>query len=186
MVISEHIGKMDEKAAELRHRRATLVARLESLQASLEEVKASLREIDEVIVILEDTKVGLQRVELSGSVSGGGAASADFSSASEPKKRASGNPKKEVVAQEVHAYLKAHGKPLSRKELFEKLSDNGFIIRGADPEMVLSTMLWRTADEFGIERLKSGGYSLKSWRSHDASFDNLLGDPSGKAPDVFD
>lgn len=78
--------------------------------------------------------------------------------------RATGNPKKEVIAQEVRALLKAAGRPLSRKELFKKLTDNGFSIRGTNPEMVLSTMIWRTAGDFGIERLDTGGYALRSWR----------------------
>ena len=170
MPISEQIGKMDAKKGELRHRRASLVARMESLQASLEEVKANIREIDEVLLILEEATVSL-----SASFSLGGEL---LASPSEPKRRATGNPKKEVIAQEVHAYLKTHGKPLSRRELFDKLADNGFIIHGANPEMVLSTMLWRTADDYGIERLHSGGYGLKAWRNDRHTYDR----PSG----VFD
>lgn len=184
MAIPEQIEKMDLKKAELRHRRAILASRLESLRAGLEEVTANLREIDELLVILEDTTAGLNRINLSAPVSGGVNIGAQLSS--EPRRRTTGNPKKEVVAQEVHAYLKAHGKPLSRRELFQKLSDNGFIIRGANPEMVLSTMLWRTADQFGIERLGSGGYALKQWSQRKADSEELIGNADEKSPDIFD
>lgn len=70
------------------------------------------------------------------------------------------NPKKEQVASEVIHILEKSGKPLSRTDLFKQLQERGVTINGANPEMVLSTMLWRTRDAFDIIRLKSGGYAL--------------------------
>ena len=70
------------------------------------------------------------------------------------------NPKKERVAEEVIHILERMGKAVSRSELFKLLQDRGITLHGANPEMVLSTMLWRTRDAFDIVRLKSGGYAL--------------------------
>jgi len=78
------------------------------------------------------------------------------------------NPKKEIVAAAVVEILAKAGRPVSRADLFKALQDEGLIIYGAHPEMVLSTMLWRTRDDFGIIRLKSGGYTLAELlQSHD-------------------
>lgn len=70
------------------------------------------------------------------------------------------NPKKEKVAEEVIHILENAGKPLSRSDLFRQLQARGVTLHGANPEMVLSTMLWRTRDAYDIVRLKSGGYAL--------------------------
>jgi hypothetical protein len=48
---------------------------------------------------------------------------------------------------------------MSRNDLFEALESRGIIIRGADPKVVLGTMLWRTED---IIRLRGHGYWLKN------------------------
>lgn len=72
------------------------------------------------------------------------------------------NPKKEIVATEVIHILRDHTRPLNRAELLKFLRERGVVIHGSNPEMVLSTMLWRTKDSSGIARLPSGGYVLKS------------------------
>lgn len=66
------------------------------------------------------------------------------------------NPDKEEVARRCVHYIRRAGRPLMRKELMEKLKEDRVDIRGADPLMVLSTMLWRSKNI--IRRLKSGGY----------------------------
>jgi hypothetical protein len=66
------------------------------------------------------------------------------------------NPPRELVAATAVEYIRLAGRPLSRAELFERLTLDGVIIRGKDPEMVLSTMLWRSKDI--IQRLPGGGY----------------------------
>lgn len=71
------------------------------------------------------------------------------------------NPRKEEVAEIAKQVLISAGKPLSRNELFKLLTAKGLTIHGSNPEMVLSTMLWRTRDTSNIVRLKSGGYCLK-------------------------
>jgi hypothetical protein len=101
---------------------------------------------------------------------------ADFSR-SQPTAEAAGNPKKETVAEAAIHILEKVGKPMSRAELYTALQADGVRIQGANPEMVLSTMLWRTRDAFGIHRLKSGGYALQSMieEQDQIDTDDLLG-----------
>jgi hypothetical protein len=66
------------------------------------------------------------------------------------------NPDRELVVDEALAAIRVKGEPMNRKELFDALAGNGIIIHGKDPEMVLSTMLWRSQDR--IERLVPFGY----------------------------
>lgn len=75
------------------------------------------------------------------------------------------NSKKEDVAAAARDLISGAGRPLSREELFPLLRERGLVIQGNDPQMVLSTMLWRMKDEAKITRLKGGGYWLaeKDW-----------------------
>ena len=72
--------------------------------------------------------------------------------------RSRGNPTKEEVAAKVKELILERGVPIARNDLFEALESRGVIIRGADPKVVLGTMLWRTED---IIRLRGHGYWLK-------------------------
>jgi len=76
----------------------------------------------------------------------------------ERKKRTTGNPKKEDVVEASREIIRERGEPVSRADLFRALKERGIELRGADPEMVLSTMLWRMRDQ--IVRLNGGGYWL--------------------------
>lgn len=80
--------------------------------------------------------------------------------ASEPRrgKRPRGNPKKEVVAGIAREIIQAKNAPMPRSELFAALRDRGIEIKGSDPEMVFSTMLWRMPT--AIVRLPEFGYWL--------------------------
>ena len=71
-------------------------------------------------------------------------------------KRATGNSSKEEVAEAALKIIHERGSPVMRADLYKELLGRGLIIKGKDPEMVLSTMLWRMQDK--IVRLKSGGY----------------------------
>jgi hypothetical protein len=73
--------------------------------------------------------------------------------------RAGANPKKEDVAEAARQIILDRGEPVSRADLFKALAERGMTIHSeSDPEMVLSTMLWRTRDK--VIRLKTGGYWL--------------------------
>ena len=71
-------------------------------------------------------------------------------------KRATGNTPKEKVAEAAIEIIHERGEPVSRSELYQALVARGMKIEGVDPEMVLSTMLWRMKHR--VARLKSGGY----------------------------
>ncbi len=73
------------------------------------------------------------------------------------------NSRKEVVAEAAYKLVKMHGHPIKRDKLFELLEEQGLIIKGKNPHMILSTMLWRVKNS-GLIRLGRGGYWLKDQR----------------------
>ncbi len=87
------------------------------------------------------------------------------------------NPDREVVVSKVLEIIQERGVPVGRKDLFETLTAMGITIRGKDPEMVLSTMLWRSKDK--VVRLPNHGY----WPAHlpydaahyDPEFEDFMG-----------
>ena len=70
------------------------------------------------------------------------------------------NPDKEVVGQYAKAIILEKLHPMPRTELFNELARRGIKIHGKDPEMVLSTMMWRMQDDF--IRLPKHGYWIRS------------------------
>lgn len=80
----------------------------------------------------------------------------DETPAPEPKRVKPKNPDREWVTEKALEIIRERGEPMPRKELFDALTARGVEIHGKDPEMVLSTMLWRTKDR--IQRLPAFGY----------------------------
>jgi hypothetical protein len=66
------------------------------------------------------------------------------------------NPNRRDVTLKAVEYIREAERPLSRAEIYQQLLGDGIVIHGKDPQMVLSTMLWRTKDI--IRRLRGGGY----------------------------
>lgn len=83
----------------------------------------------------------------------------------ESAKKATANSKKEIVAAETRKIIEERKRPILRKDLMPMLVERGMKIEGSDPDMVLSTMLWRAGPAAGVVRLKKGGYWLaeKEW-----------------------
>jgi hypothetical protein len=86
------------------------------------------------------------------------------------------NPNRRDVTLKAVEYIRETGRPLSRTEIWERLQADNINIYGKNPEMVLSTMLWRTKDL--IRRLRGGGY----WPvgdppppGHSADIEDLIG-----------
>jgi len=77
-------------------------------------------------------------------------AGAEAIPASRPK-----NPNRRDVASAALEIIRKFGRPLSRRDLFERLAKAGVEIAGKDPEMVLGTMLYR---DDRIVRLRGHGY----------------------------
>ena len=92
------------------------------------------------------------------------------------------NPDRELVADYCVEIVRTMGHPLSRRDLFQALVDRGIVIEGKDPEMVLSTMLWRSKDK--IVRLPGHGYWPADMIYNPAGyivFDNVTKDVLGVA-----
>lgn len=98
-----------------------------------------------------------------------------------PPVRRNINPDRDFVANKALALIEAEGRPLSRRELFQKLNEADVKIYGKDPEMVLSTMLWRSSDR--IARLRKHGYWPKDKPYPPAGYDPEVDDLIGVAED---
>lgn len=82
---------------------------------------------------------------------------ANKTATSEPvNRKATGNSRKEDVAATARRVILERGAPITRDDLYDLLTAEGLVIQGKDPQMVLSTMLWRMRDQ--IARVKGGGY----------------------------
>jgi hypothetical protein len=107
-----------------------------------------------------------------------------------PRTRRPKNPDRDDVVNQSLEIIRKHGAPLSRKELFDALAKQGTIIRGKDPEMVLSTMLWRSQEK--IVRLPNHGYWPKDTdydpANYAAALDDLIGaaDPNPEGGEIED
>ena len=142
-------------------------ARIARLEESIAKTKRQLLEIDNFIRLWERYS-GRSVEELVKEDPSVAEANLGFAISTGFKKNKTKNPKKEQVAKVVVDILQETGTPLSRSALFQKLTERGITLGGSNPEMVLSTMLWRTKDAFNILRLKSGGYALRDKIQHDA------------------
>lgn len=87
----------------------------------------------------------------------------------ENKSKTYNNSTKEEVAAGAYRIIKMRGEPIKRKELYNLLIEDGFIIEGKNPEMILSTMLWRVKDS-GLTRLNDAGYWLKNEKYAPANY----------------
>ena len=99
----------------------------------------------------------------------------------EPKKIRPRNPDRELVVNSALEIIIERGKPQTRRELFDALTERGIEILGKDPEMVLSTMLWRSKDQ--IVRLPPHGYWPKDRIYRPALYEPELEDVFGSVAD---
>ncbi|WBH15147.1 hypothetical protein [Sphingomonas radiodurans] len=66
------------------------------------------------------------------------------------------NPDREIVVGAALDFIREAGKPLNRREIADRLPERGLTLQGKDPDMILSTMLWRSKDR--VVRLSGHGY----------------------------
>ncbi|MGY4233328.1 hypothetical protein ACVIIW_004482 [Bradyrhizobium sp. USDA 4449] len=76
-----------------------------------------------------------------------------------PPKTTRKNPDRAEVGRLAQQIIRERGKPVTRRELMEALNQRGVVIRGKNPDMVLSTMMWRMPQDF--IRLAGHGYWLR-------------------------
>lgn len=148
----------DQALENAKNKREQLVTRRTELEIELTALRADLADADDFIANWY-RYAGVQPVEnanISGTVS-----ILSASPMSPTPKKVLTNSKKEDVAAEVRRMIEAKGEPILRKDLLPALIAKGFKIEGSDPDMVLSTMLWRAGDSAGVIRLKKGGYWMK-------------------------
>ncbi|HEV2517157.1 MAG TPA: hypothetical protein VGV07_18025 [Devosia sp.] len=99
--------------------RARIIKRLEAIEAEAAVLRKQLDLLDQALALEE------------------------LRPASEPTRKRPANPPRErIVAIVIDAALKA-GRPISRQEAMEAVTDAGLTIEGARPVEVLATMLWR-------------------------------------------
>lgn len=82
------------------------------------------------------------------------------------------NPARAVVGRHAREIIEALQRPVPRQELFDSLGHRGIYIHGKDPQMVLSTMMWRMPEQF--VRLAGHGYWLKEIPWAPANYDPSL------------
>lgn len=70
------------------------------------------------------------------------------------------NPSRDDVGRAAWGLMGTLGRPIPRTELFALLAKEGIHIYGKDPEMVLSTMMWRMQEHF--VRIPKFGYWKKN------------------------
>ena len=159
-------------------RRETAVARIRILEGELAAARAELVRVDSFIEQWHEFAGSLiPERSPAGFLPTRGAAGTG---------RGSRNTKKEEVAAIARQIIAKEGHPLPRAELYKRLVEAGLRIDGADPEMVLSTMLWRMKDQ--IVRLAKGGYWLADrpyqdeYYHADSAADELFGSVDDAAP----
>lgn len=109
-----------------------------------------------------------------------------------PRRRKPRNPDRAIVVEKVRELIQTAEHPLSRADLFTMLANKGIEIQGKDPQMVLSTMLWRSQDR--VVRLGNNGYWLTEQPyeplNYDPKIDDLMGvarsEPDGDIVDEDD
>jgi hypothetical protein len=167
-------------------KREQLLAQMKDLQRQRDAVSAELDRVDRFIHDWHEFAGGTAPVNYEEGEQSGNNAGESNSRRSRVK-----NPKKEDVAEAARAIIQERGGPIMREELYALLADRGIHIQGKDPQMVLSTMLWRMKDR--VVRLGGDGYWLREVPYEPAqyhpAFDELIGaadEAEPPKPDDYD
>ena len=130
-------------------RRDALAAEKNALLQRVEDADRALARVDQFLKDWEVFASGSEHIEtiVSKPVA--------FKIAVNPSARPK-NPPKEEVGRLVYDYLDQKGEPASRRQIFAHLQACNVNLEGTDPQMVLSTMLWRLKSNF--YRIPGRGY----------------------------
>jgi len=131
--------------------RDELAAKINSHQAQIDDWRRDMARIEQFIeyyhmfsvVNVGDGRLAIRRVE------------------EESRRRTTGNSSKEEVSKTARWIIGNATDPIPRPALLAALRKQGLVIEGAEPETVLSTMLWRTRNDYGVVHLKGKGYRLR-------------------------
>lgn len=162
----------DTVLANAQKKRDSIAAEINSFAQRAEEMKRELAKLDAWIAQWHEFAISVTEAGDSASIAMTVEQPGTESAAEPKRRRAVGNPKKEDVAEAAWQIIRERGEPVSRADLFKALAERGIVISSeSDPEMVLSTMLWRMRDR--IARLKTGGYWIAELPYEPAGFDPL-------------
>lgn len=143
--------RIDLKSAKL------LKKNIESMIVARErELKELLKQYNEIVHLID----GFPHLNVN---------NGDKSEQKEIKAKTKSNSDKREVAAGAYKLVKMRGKPIKRDELYDLLIAQGYVIEGKNPQMILSTMLWRVKDS-GLIRLNGGGYWIKDQRYAPADY----------------
>jgi hypothetical protein len=134
-------------------RRNAVAAEISQAQQRLEELRSEISRIDRFIEEWHNFAGAPEQTENSCIPVDSGDKGSVLEQVERPR-----NPRKEDVAEAARAIIQERGSPIMRGELFQLLKERGVQIYGKDPEMVLSTMLWRMRGR--VVRVPTGGYWL--------------------------
>ncbi|MBU1175542.1 MAG: hypothetical protein KKH72_09085 [Alphaproteobacteria bacterium] len=126
--------------------RDRIVARLHELEAESETLRTQLESVNAFLETLKGYESLNPDEELP---------SVPIQPKHSPRKRPNNPPREQVADAALEALAKSRT-PMSRRDLFEAVRKAGFDIKGKDPEVVFSTMLWR--ERHRIVRLDKLGY----------------------------
>lgn len=152
--------------------RSRIVARMEQVSAEAADLQAQLENVDAFLDMLSQYEAlqmsGDEGVEQEKQLP---PVENRIVAAAKGRKRPK-NPDRETVVQLAYELIDLQGRPMGRAELFEQLANQGVVILGKDPEMVLSTMLWRSKDK--IVRLDKFGYWMADKEYEPAKYNPLV------------
>jgi hypothetical protein len=94
------------------------------------------------------------------------------------------NPDRATVGRMVKQIIEEVQRPVTREDLYMALAARGTVIQGKDPQMVLSTMLWRMQNEF--VRLPKHGYWLRDLPWQPANYEPTPVDLENQSEEEFD
>lgn len=157
------------KNAEIR--RDALAAQINSALQQVDEWKRELRGVEQFIAAWHSFASMLSREDglPTALVSALAPASESAVGDAHSGKPSARNSRKEEVAEAALGVIREHGAPVSRSDLYNELVARGLRIGGTDPEMVLSTMLWRMKDL--IVRIPKFGYWPRDKKFEPAGYD---------------
>jgi hypothetical protein len=153
-------------------RRDTLAARINNAQKQMDLWRKELSRVEDFIKYWHElSDMGEVENELVFSAQGNKLISEDLIKKFNERLilKVNRNSKKEDVAEAARQIIFDRGSPISRTDLLKMLRKKGLVIDGSDPEMVLSTMLWRMKNR--ITRLKTGGYWLTEVPNAEVGYD---------------
>jgi hypothetical protein len=80
------------------------------------------------------------------------------------------NPKPAAVVAAAVEVIRAHARPMTRRQVWEALKERGMVVNGTDPVKTLGTILWRSGSD-QLTQLDGYGYWLKDQSYPPAGYD---------------